>query len=72
MMAGRGLGHSGGTLDKLESIPGFNVKISFDTFKRILEDIGCAIIGQSERVAPADRILYALRDWKRPRSSAIR
>jgi pyrimidine-nucleoside phosphorylase len=62
MMAGRGLGHSGGTIDKLESIPGFNAGIDFAAFKRALEDHGCAIIGQSESIAPADRKLYALRD----------
>jgi pyrimidine-nucleoside phosphorylase len=62
MMAGRGLGHSGGTLDKLESIPGFNVKMDYPSFKRALETQGCAIIGQSESIAPADRKLYSLRD----------
>ncbi len=62
MMAGRGLGHTGGTLDKLESIPGFSVKISEDKFREALRTIGCAIIGQSETIAPADRKLYALRD----------
>src|SRR5579885_3516285 len=62
MMAGRGLAHSGGTLDKLESIPGFNVKMSFDAFKQTLLNCGCAIVGQSEKVAPADRVLYSIRD----------
>jgi pyrimidine-nucleoside phosphorylase len=62
MMAGRGLGHTGGTLDKLESIPGFSVKLSADKFREALKTIGCAIIGQSETMAPADRKLYALRD----------
>ncbi len=62
MMAGRGLGHTGGTLDKLESIPGFSVKLSADRFREALRTIGCAIIGQSEMMAPADRKLYALRD----------
>jgi pyrimidine-nucleoside phosphorylase len=62
MMAGRGLGHTGGTLDKLESISGFNVKLSQAQFKEILKTVGCAIIGQSETICPADRKLYALRD----------
>lgn len=62
MMAGRGLGHTGGTLDKLESIPGFSVKLSGERFREALKTIGCAIIGQSETMAPADRKLYALRD----------
>ncbi|MBN1780427.1 thymidine phosphorylase [bacterium] len=62
MMAGRGLGHTGGTLDKLEAIPGFQVRLSESQFKRQLKEIGCAIMGQTEHVAPADRQLYALRD----------
>lgn len=62
MMAGRGLGHTGGTLDKLEAISGFNVNISKEKFTEALRTIGCAIIGQSEKIAPADRKLYALRD----------
>jgi pyrimidine-nucleoside phosphorylase len=62
MMAGRGLGHSGGTLDKLESIAGFDVRLPFARFEQILSQVGCAIIGQSERIAPADKKLYALRD----------
>lgn len=62
MMSGRGLGHSGGTLDKLESIFGFNVKLSFEAFLTQLREIGCAMIGQTESIAPADRKLYALRD----------
>jgi pyrimidine-nucleoside phosphorylase len=62
MMGGRGLGHSGGTLDKLESIPGFEVNVSLDRFKTILREHGCAIIGQSASIAPADRKLYAIRD----------
>jgi len=62
MMAGRGLGHTGGTLDKLEAITGFNVNISKEKFTEALRTIGCAIIGQSEKIAPADRKLYALRD----------
>ena len=62
MMSGRGLGHSGGTLDKLESIPGFRVGLSLDELKSAMEKVGCAMIGQTAEVAPADRKLYALRD----------
>lgn len=62
MMAGRGLGHSGGTLDKLESIPGFRVQLSRDEFETTLKNLGCSIIGQTQKIAPADRKLYALRD----------
>ena len=62
MISGRGLGHTGGTLDKLESIPGFNVNLSVDQFRRVLGDCGCAMIGQTAEIAPADRKLYALRD----------
>ena len=62
MMAGRGLGYSGGTLDKLESIPGFNVRPTPQRFQELLATLGFAIIGQSEKIAPADRKLYSLRD----------
>lgn len=62
MMAGRGLGHTGGTIDKLESIPGYKAQLSFEEMRSILKEIGCVIIGQSESIAPADRKLYALRD----------
>jgi len=62
MMSGRSLGHTGGTLDKLESIPGFRTGISLERFNRILESVGCAMIGQTEEIAPLDRRLYALRD----------
>jgi len=62
MISGRGLGHTGGTLDKLEAIPGFNVNLSVTEFRRILEACGCAMIGQTSEIAPADRKLYALRD----------
>lgn len=62
MISGRGLGHTGGTLDKLESIPGFNVNLSVADFRRVLEACGCAMIGQTPEIAPADRKLYALRD----------
>jgi pyrimidine-nucleoside phosphorylase len=62
MISGRGLGHTGGTLDKLEAIPGFNVNLSVKEFRRVLETCGCAMIGQTAEIAPADRKLYALRD----------
>ncbi len=62
MISGRGLGHSGGTLDKLESIPGFNVGLSLTRFREVLSEAGCALIGQTQEIAPADRKLYALRD----------
>src|SRR5438270_2613805 len=62
MISGRGLGHTGGTLDKLESIPGFNVNLSVEQFRRVLGACGCAMIGQTAEIAPADRKLYALRD----------
>lgn len=62
MMSGRGLGHTGGTLDKLESIPGFRTRLSLDELRRSVRAIGCALIGQTSEVAPADRRLYALRD----------
>jgi len=61
-MSGRGLGHTGGTLDKLESIPGFRTALSLDEFRAALAENGCAIIGQTANVAPADKKLYALRD----------
>ncbi|HWF14390.1 MAG TPA: thymidine phosphorylase [Candidatus Acidoferrales bacterium] len=62
MISGRGLGHSGGTLDKLESIPGFNVNLSLVEFRRVLETCGCSLIGQTAEIAPADKKMYALRD----------
>src|ERR1700722_19335092 len=62
MISGRGLGHTGGTLDKLESIPGFRVGLSVAEFHRVLKACGTAMIGQTEKIAPADRKLYALRD----------
>jgi len=62
MVSGRGLGHTGGTLDKLESIPGFNVNLSIADFRRTLAECGCALIGQTDEIAPADKKLYALRD----------
>ncbi len=62
MMSGRGLGHTGGTLDKLESIPGFRTSLSPAEFAEVVETCGVVIAGQSERIVPADKILYALRD----------
>jgi pyrimidine-nucleoside phosphorylase len=62
MMSGRGLGHTGGTLDKLESIPGFRTDLSLKDAAQQVERIGCALIGQTKEIAPADRKLYALRD----------
>ncbi|MFB3813178.1 MAG: thymidine phosphorylase [Terriglobales bacterium] len=62
MISGRGLGHTGGTLDKLESIPGFNVSLSLQEFLAVLGACGCGMIGQTEEIAPADKKLYALRD----------
>lgn len=62
MVSGRALGHTGGTLDKLESIPGFRANISAAAFERIVRDVGIAIIGQTDEIAPADRKMYALRD----------
>jgi pyrimidine-nucleoside phosphorylase len=62
MMSGRGLGHTGGTLDKLESIPGFRVNLSLEEMKAALARAGCAMIGQTAQIAPADKKLYALRD----------
>lgn len=62
MVSGRGLGHTGGTLDKLESIPGFRVNLDIPEFKSIVEKLGVCLIGQTDDIAPADRKLYALRD----------
>ena len=62
MISGRGLGHTGGTLDKLESILGFRVGLTVPEFHRVLKACGCCMIGQTEKIAPADRKLYALRD----------
>ncbi len=62
MMSGRGLGHTGGTLDKLEAIPGFRTRLSLDEATAELERIGCTLIGQTDEIAPADKKMYALRD----------
>ena len=62
MIAGRGLGHTGGTLDKLEAIPGFRTDLSVARFKEIVRKVGCAIMGQTTEIAPLDRRLYAMRD----------
>jgi pyrimidine-nucleoside phosphorylase len=62
MLSGRGLGHTGGTLDKLETIPGFRTNLSLDEFKTGVEKIGCVISGQTPEMAPADKMMYALRD----------
>src|SRR6185436_5875478 len=62
MISGRGLGHTGGTLDKLESIPGFNVRLSLAEFRAVLKKCRLGLIGQTPEIAPADRKLYSLRD----------
>ena len=62
MISGRGLGHTGGTLDKLEAIPGFNVNLSLEEFRRVLRECGMGLIGQTKEIAPADKKIYALRD----------
>lgn len=62
MISGRGLGHTGGTLDKLEAIPGFTTALPVQRFKEIVDSVGCAIVGQTSTLVPADKMLYALRD----------
>jgi pyrimidine-nucleoside phosphorylase len=62
MVSGRGLGHTGGTLDKLCSIPGFTVDLPLEEYRRLVKELGCCLIGQTKEIAPADKRLYALRD----------
>ena len=62
MISGRGLGHTGGTLDKFDSIPGYNTKPQIEIFRKVVKDVGCAIIGQTSNLAPADKKLYSIRD----------
>ena len=62
MISGRGLGHTGGTIDKLEAIPGYRADQTIETLTRITRDVGCAIVGANADIAPADRRLYAVRD----------
>ncbi len=62
MISGRGLGHSGGTLDKLESIPGFRTNLTLSEYKNVLKKVGVVLIGQTKEIAPADKLIYALRD----------
>jgi thymidine phosphorylase len=62
MISGRGLGFTGGTLDKLESIPGFQVGCSKEMIEDLIRNVGCAIVGQTKELNPADRMLYATRD----------
>ena len=62
MISGRGLSHTGGTMDKAEAIPGYNATPDFDLFRRTVKEVGCAIIGQTEDLAPADRRFYSIRD----------
>lgn len=62
MISGRGLGHTGGTLDKFDAIPGYATQPDAETFRRVVADVGCAIIGQTADIAPADRRLYGIRD----------
>ena len=71
MISGRGLGHTGGTLDKLESIPGFRTDLPLTKFVNILSEIGVCMIGQTKEIAPADRKLYALRDVTATKGNAI-
>ena len=62
MISGRGLGHTGGTLDKFDSIPGYNTQPDIVKFQKTVKEVGCAIIGQTPRLAPADKKLYSIRD----------
>ena len=62
MISGRSLGFTGGTLDKLESIPGFNINFSSEDITKALETVGCCIVGQTATLVPADKMLYSIRD----------
>jgi hypothetical protein len=62
MISGRALGHTGGTLDKLESIPGFRTAMTLEEFEKVIKECGAAIVSQTPKLVPADRVLYALRD----------
>jgi thymidine phosphorylase len=62
MISGRGLGHTGGTLDKLDTVPGYDTRPEVDRLQRVVDEVGCAIVGQTAEVAPADRRLYSIRD----------
>ncbi len=62
MISGRSLGFTGGTLDKLESIPGFRTNLKADEITKALESVGCCIVGQTESLVPADKIMYSARD----------
>jgi len=62
MISGRGLGHTGGTLDKLDTVPGYETRPDLDSLRRVVDEVGCAIVGQTAELAPADRRLYAVRD----------
>ena len=62
MVSGRGLEHTGGTIDKLESIKGFQVSLKEEEFKNVVKKVGCSVIGATENIAPADKKMYALRD----------
>ena len=64
MISGRGLGLTGGTLDKLESIPGYNVNLNYDQIRDCLEQVGCCIAGQTEDIAPADKVLFTIQHLK--------
>ena len=66
MISGRALGHTGGTLDKLESIPGYRTQLTLEEMRRVLDQCGCSIVGQTKNLVPADRKLYALRDRTAP------
>src|SRR5210317_1571694 len=62
MISGRGLGHTGGTTDKAEAIPGYNATPDLESFRKVVKNVGCAIIGQTPDLAPADRRFYSIRD----------